>query len=280
MVRIVDWLSHSYLKFLGFRGRHLETSAGTVHVMERRGAGGLPPVILQHGLSSRSGHFRSLLPKLTAHFSHIIVPDLLGHGQSSTPADGLCGTTVRAAAIESMASTLDEPAVVFGSSLGGYAAIHFASAHPDKVRGLFLISPAGAVMSDGEFAAMLGRFSIRTLDEAQTFMDRLFAAKMPLERWVRRIVLGQLNQPYVHGFIERMTDDDHIQPAVLARLTMPTRLYWGQQERMFTPADLEYFLANLPRVELARPEGWGHSPFSERPQDVADRLLDFATQVA
>ena len=240
MVRVVDWLSLHFLRALGFRSRWVETSKGPLHVLERRGPGPLPTLVLQHGLSSRGSHFRTLIPRLTRHFSRIIVPDMLGHGLSHLPEQGLWGPDVTDSIAEALAQAVPEPALVFGNSLGGYGMIHFASRHPDLVRGLLLVSPAGAVMSDSEFQAMLSRFTVRDREGARQFMRRLFAGRVPLEPLLSWIALGQLNQPHVHGFIEAMGEHDYIQPQVLERLTMPTRMYWGLDEKMFTEADLAY----------------------------------------
>jgi pimeloyl-ACP methyl ester carboxylesterase len=108
---------------------------------------------------------------------------------------------------------------------------------------------------------------------------RVFAGKVPLEPLVSWIVQGQLNQPHVHGFIEAMGEHDYIRPQVLERLQMPTRMYWGTDEKMFTEADLAYYSQHIPDVQVFRPEGWGHSPFSERPGEVAETILDFAREL-
>ena len=280
MVRLVDWVSYQFVRSLGFSSRWVDTSKGPIHVLEREGTGPLPPLVLQHGLSSRGTHFRALIPRLTKHFSRILIPDLLGHGYSHLPEQGLWGPDVTDSLSEALSRVVgDRPAMVFGTSMGGYGLIHFASRHPAQVRGMMLVSPAGAVMPQDEFQAMLSRFTVRNRDDARVFMGRVFAGKMPLEPIVASIIEGQLNQPHIHGFIEAMGEHDYIRPPVLEKLTMPTRMYWGLDEKLFTDSDLQYYSRHIPDVQVLRPEGWGHSPFSERPAEVAEHILDFAQEL-
>src|SRR5512146_2830517 len=64
-------------------------------------------------------------------------------------------------AFEAIQSTFgSEAPVIVGASLGGYIALNYAAQHP--VKGLFLISPAGAFDNDNLIAAYRGfQFPIR-----------------------------------------------------------------------------------------------------------------------
>lgn len=280
VVRLIDFLSLRWLRLLGMRSRYVESSHGRMHVMDGPGRGELPDLVLVHGMSSRGTHYRRFIPRLLPHFRRIIVPDLLHHGLSHAPEGGIDGRMVTESLCEAVAEVIDEPAILFGNSLGGYGALQIAARHPDKVRGVLVASPAGAVMSMTEFRIMTSKFMVRTQRDAVEFVRRLFAAPVPLEWLVAHIVRGQLDMPYVRDFIEKMGEQDFIVPDICARIQAPTRVYWGQQEKMFIEDNLRYYLDHLPNVAVRRPEGWGHSPFTERPDEVAEELRAFAVELA
>ena len=95
-----------------------------------------------------------------------------GHGSSDTPRafdiakciDGVC---------EALDETLDEPAIVFGNSLGGFTALRFALSRPHRVRGLFLASPAGAPSSPEEIDAQLRTLRVETHADAVRFIETI-----------------------------------------------------------------------------------------------------------
>src|SRR5215212_6954818 len=54
------------------------------HPVTYRMAGGGPPLLLVHGITSSSQTWASVLPALAQHHT-VIAPDLLGHGSSAKP---------------------------------------------------------------------------------------------------------------------------------------------------------------------------------------------------
>ena len=73
----------------GYRTRRVPTSVGTLHALEARGRGALPPVVVLHGLSAAGQYYESLLERVRPHVRRVIAPDMPGHGYSATPPSGL-----------------------------------------------------------------------------------------------------------------------------------------------------------------------------------------------
>ena len=62
-------------------------NASTVNIYyEDHGSG--PPVVLIHGMLNTSRHWRGVVDRLADRHT-LIAPDLIGHGESSKPSDGL-----------------------------------------------------------------------------------------------------------------------------------------------------------------------------------------------
>lgn len=108
---------------------------------EREGEG--EPVLLVHGLGSAATIWKPLVSLLRNH-CEVITVDLPGHGKTpwvpGTPVDPhALGMHVR--------DTLDaigiESVHVVGNSLGGWTVLELAATHPERVRSIIALAPAG-----------------------------------------------------------------------------------------------------------------------------------------
>lgn len=280
MSGLAEHVARASLRVLGgYTSRHVETSMGRVHVLEAEGRGHRPPVVLLHGLSSAGVHFLPMLGALHGRFSRIILPDLPGHGFSDFPRSPGAGG-FHDATFQALDQLVGEPAVFFGNSLGGYAAIRYAAARPYRVRGLFLASPAGAAMTDAELEALRALFRLRGHRDALAFIDRLLARP----GWTRHVLAWgierQFRRPEVDAVLRIAAAEHLLTPGELARLEMPTVLWWGRHERILPARNLEFFRAHLPaHARVEEPEGFGHSPFLDDPHALARRLSAFGDEV-
>src|ERR671914_116006 len=96
-----------------------------------------PALVLTHGWGATAEMWRPQLPVLAAHH-RVARWDLPGHGRSNAPDDPDAYT--HDAALAALTALVDETAVLGGHSLGGYLSLAFALRHPERVRGLVLLS--------------------------------------------------------------------------------------------------------------------------------------------
>jgi len=96
-----------------------------------------PVFVVLHGGSARWQHGRELLEALSTSW-HVYAPDLRGHGRSGrVPGAYRLGDYVRDIAAF-LAGVVNEPAVVYGHSLGGEVGVMLAAQHPELVRALIV----------------------------------------------------------------------------------------------------------------------------------------------
>jgi pimeloyl-ACP methyl ester carboxylesterase len=128
---------------------------GVVLAGERAGEG--IPVVLLHGLTA-TRRYVVMGSRALERSGHLVVSyDARGHGQSS-PAPDPSAYTYELLARDLLATldAMDLPrAVLVGASMGAQTALRFALAHPERVAGLVLVTPAfdpDAPRNDAELA--------------------------------------------------------------------------------------------------------------------------------
>jgi len=111
--------------------------AGEVTLNYAEGEDNGPPLVLLHGLGRRWPVFLPLIPSLSMRW-HIYALDLRGHGKSGRVPRGYRGTQYSEDVIRFLRERLNEPAVLFGHSLGGMAAMWVAAHESDLARAIIL----------------------------------------------------------------------------------------------------------------------------------------------
>ena len=256
------------------------------HVIE---AGSGEPLLLVHGGNGVGAHWIPLMTRLVGW--RMIVPDRPGCGLT----DGFLydGVDMRAHGAAFLEGVLDalgvEAASIIGNSMGGYFALCFALAHPDRVRKLVLAGgPAGSARAASGVApppeAVEARVNSsrqpgrpghagvvadpsRIPDDLLELFDARLAIPGDEESW--RSILRNTHP-------NRMTFDLHSE---LEGLRTPTLLIWGEQDRIDPPIPAATAIAaRLPNARLVLLPGAGHMPWSDKPDECATLLTEFLKQ--
>jgi pimeloyl-ACP methyl ester carboxylesterase len=271
MPTLTERLSDLQITGTGLSRITVETASGEVSALRGRGRRAeAPPVVLLHGMGSCASDLAGLLRRLRRHASLRLAPDLPGHGHSPVPAPGLEPDRMADQLGDALARLLDRPAVVFGSSLGGLAAVRFAQRHPDRVRSLVLASPAGAPMPDADLKAFFEALRIDDASAARRFIDQTItrtAVPRALLAWGLR---DRFDQPHIAGLLGQVQPRHMLRSDELRALDMPVHLLWGDGDRLLPEGHFEWFARHLPAGSTAtRVPGAGHAPYLERPGPVA-----------
>jgi len=116
-------------------------SQGVTLAGEQSGEG--PAIVLLHGLSATRRYVVMGSRSLERSGHRVIAYDARGHGRSSPAADDRYDYRHLALDLEALLDAAEvEQAVLAGASMGAHTAVRFTLAHPERVLGLAIITPA------------------------------------------------------------------------------------------------------------------------------------------
>ena len=124
-------------------GSYLQTDHGMLSYT-REGPVDAPAVILVHGFSTPKFVWEQVMPAVLAAGYQVISFDHLGRGFSDRPEgpyDSAFYNSELAGLIKGL--NLNTPLTLVGYSMGGANVVDYAASHPEQVKQLVLIAPAG-----------------------------------------------------------------------------------------------------------------------------------------
>lgn len=256
-----------------------------------------------HGLNGSATNWTDLAWLLSEHAGGMAV-DLPGFGRT-TPTDGFAySPQANAEVLARFLRGLDlGPVHLFGNSLGGLVSMMLAAEHPELVRALTLVSPAVPDLRPSTRRLSDPRLPLLFLPVVGPKVRRALVAMSPRERAMQMIRLcvadpSQIPEARIveltEEFAERATMKWAPQalmasaagllrawlvprsrsPWTLApRLTMPTLVVWGTEDRLVTVRKAPRLAGMLPHARLLVLPRTGHVAQMERPATVARAVL-------
>lgn len=201
--------------------------------------------------------------------------DLPGHGTRVAEAFTL-GRCVEVIDEAVRAVPSHTPVVLVGHSLGGYAAMAYAAAHPDTLDGLVLAGSSATPTGPGAavyrgVAALTDRLGPERMTRLN---DRVLRRLYPSERIEPVIAGGYYFAPTAAAWREVMT---HCRPTMLARVTCPVLLLNGQFDQL--RLGVRAYLRACPRAHEEVIRRASHLSNLDQPEAFADALLRFTREV-
>lgn len=266
-----DQLEAQYLHSAG----DLMDVAGTVlHVRDSGPVSSGVVIIMLHGVGSHLQTWDGWSNALRAE-ARIIALDLPGAGLSHPDPTGNYSDERTIGILNALMDDLDiRQAVIIGNSLGGRIAWTFAALHPDRVSGLVLVSPDGFASPGFEYGkpvdvpAIMSLMTValpqsmlrQNLEIAYSDPSRL---TQPVMDRYHALMLAPGNR---QALLDRMRQTILAPPVpLLAQITAPVLLVWGEDDRMIPIANAQDYLIALPNAQLVVLPSLGHVPHEEAP---------------
>lgn len=242
---------------------------------------GPAPLVLLHPFPLDGRFWDPLRPHLEEGGRVVVAPDFPGLGAAppeSEAAPSVDGFADRVA--ERIGGELPGGrAVVAGLSMGGYVALALAARHPERLRGLVLISTraepddAAGLARRAEGARQVRQDGLPAFLEA--FMPALTAPDAPptVVSAMRDLAAGQRPEA-VAQTLEALAERGDRRPD-LASIDVPALVVSGSEDPVTTPAMMRALAEGLPCAELVSLVGAGHLLARERPRELLDAMLPF-----
>lgn len=173
-----------------------------------------------------------------------------------------------------------DSAHVYGISMGGMIAQHFALRYPEKVRSLILaVTCCGGPHSIRGSVADMAHIHELPLEEAVEAMIRLFVTEEFIDRnpdIFRQIIALMVKYPPVHSGLLKHTQAiaTHDMYDRLPEITAPTLVLAGDADRIVPVGNATILASRIPNAELAILKNTGHM-LIEAVGEVDRITLDF-----
>lgn len=237
---------------------------------EQRGKG--TPLVLIHGYPLDHSIWDGVVPLLEDDFG-LVVPDMRGFGES-TAVDSPYTLTDMAGDFASLLDALGiEKAMLAGHSMGGYVALAFAKAYPNRVNGLALVSSQAAgdtpERKEGRYKTAKDVMEKGVRLVAETMTDKL-SPDQRVRDYLRPLIEKQ-GAAGVAGALKAMAEREELTPFV-GSFEKPLVLIHGDADELVPVDRAREIKALLPSAHLVELEGAGHMPMMELPERTASAL--------
>ena len=259
----------------------LQTKSGiTLEYVEQGDPKG-PAIVLLHGAGDSWHSYERVLPLLPARY-HVYAVTLRGHGLSDHPASGYLRTDFAGDIADLLEQLKITHATLVGHSLGSYVAQTVAENDRGHIDRLVLIgSGPGPHNAPGnkEAADAIKNDFFATKDPVPYTFARDFQASTvyhPIPAAFFETMIGEAEKVSAatwHGLAEGLTRPEPIEN--LKKITVPTLVFWGEKDSIFSKADQEILLSTIPHAQLKSYPETGHALHWERPAEFTHDLLQF-----
>jgi len=229
-----------------------------------------PPVVLIHGAGGNRLHWPPQVRRLAGY--RVFAVDLPGHGRS--PGIGEQSIAGYARRLLQWADAIPfSRAVWVGHSMGGAIAQHLALHTPERVAALALVGPGGRLRVHPTI--LEGVAKVETfLATVETIVQWSFAPRS--DERLRQLAaqrMAETRPTVLHG--DFLACDRFDALGEVARITCPTLVLCGAEDRMTPPRYAEYLARHIPNARLVIIPQAGHMVMLEKPEAVAQALREF-----
>jgi 4,5:9,10-diseco-3-hydroxy-5,9,17-trioxoandrosta-1(10),2-diene-4-oate hydrolase len=246
-----------------------------------------PTVVCLHAIGHGAGDFARLAARLRDRH-RVLALDWPGQGWSSP--DHEPPTSRRyAELLDGFLAAVDAgPVVIVGNSIGGGAAIRWASAHSASVRGLVLVNNSGLDLFDGTTriaCGLMARFFRAGVRRAWWY-QRAFAAyyrtvlptPAAAEQRARIVASAEEIAPVLAEAWGRFALPDGDLRALVPSITCPVLVTWAVGDRFNQLKRARPAIQRFPRARVVEMPG-GHAPQLETPEAFEREMEAFLSSL-
>ena len=234
-------------------------------------------LILIHGLGASAERWEHVIPNFAKNY-RVIVPDLIGFGQSDKPLIDYT-TEYLGEFIKQFLNEIDVNTVsIIGSSLGGQIAIDFTSLNPTKVDKLVLVSPSGIMKhSTPALDAYIMAAMYPNTDTAQHAFQMMSGRdnvdEITIKGFVKRMKLPNAKMAFMSTLLG--LKDAEVISQKLSSINLPTLIIWGENDPVIPIKYASSFVTGINDCRFIKMLGCAHTPYVEMPDKFYKLVYEF-----
>ena len=242
------------------------------------------PLLLIHGFGANKDNFTRIARELND--CHLIIPDLLGFGESSKPMQADYRADAQAQRLHELlqAKGVASHIHIGGNSMGGAISVAYAAMYPDNVKSLWLLD-SGGFWSVG---FPKDRFDDDSFDNSPLLVKNtedyfalynLVMYKPPYIPKTVQAVFAQTNiaNRDLHANILKQITADNVEARakIIAQRNIPTLVVWGTEDKIIKPETATIMTKLMPQAQLIMMSEVGHVPMIEAVKETASDYKAF-----
>ena len=244
-------------------------------------------LVLVHGFGGNKDTWNWVVPAWNDKY-HVVVIDMPGHGDSVSKKTLSYTMTDQA---ERLNQFLEAKKIktfyLFGHSMGGAIAVHYALNHREKVNALILIDSMGMVQTKSDGVKLVEEsdknplYDVCTKERIETLLNYSMYKPPYIPDIIKSALLEEkcARRDLEKVMYEDMYTDVNLS-AVAKNISIPTLILWGEKDRMTHVDDASLFHKNIKGSKLVILKEVGHVPILEEPEQTADEVDTFIRQIS
>ncbi|MCD6251477.1 MAG: alpha/beta hydrolase [Psychrobacter sp.] len=242
------------------------------------------PLLLIHGFGANKDNFTRIAKELGDY--HLIIPDLLGFGESSKPQQADYRTDAQAQRMHELmqAKGLAGGVHVGGNSMGGGISVAYAAMYPDSVKSLWLLD-SGGFWSAGFPEDRFGDGSledspllVKNADDYFALYDLVMYDPPYIPKTVQAVFAqSNIANRELHANILKQITEDNVETRakVIAEYNIPTLVVWGAEDKIIKPETAVVMKQLMPQAKVITMPKVGHIPMVEAVDQTAEDYKRF-----
>ena len=265
----------------------LTLSSGDKMVYAENGNVAGEPLLLIHGFGGNKDNFTRIARQLESY--HLIIPDLLGFGESSKPMTADYRADAQATRLHELLQTkgLTSNIHVGGNSMGGAISVAYAAKYPKEVKSLWLIDSAGfwsaGVPKSLEGATLENNpLLINKTEDFYNMYDFVMSKPPYIPKSVKAVFAQEriANKALESKILAQIVEDNVEERAkVIAEYNIPTLVVWGEEDKVIKPETVTLIKEIIPQSEGIMMPEIGHVPMIEAVKQTANDYKAFRAQL-
>ena len=241
------------------------------------------PLLLIHGFGGNKDNFTRIADKLEGY--HLIIPDLLGFGNSSKPMTADYRADAQATRLHELmqAKGLASNIHVGGNSMGGAISVAYAAKYPKEVKSLWLVDTAGfwsaGVPKSLEGATLENNpLLINSKEDFYKMYDFIMYKPPYIPKSVKAVFAQErINNKALDAKIleQIVTDNVEERAKIIAKYNIPTLVVWGDKDQVIKPETTDLIKEIIPQAQVIIMNDVGHVPMVEAVKDTANDYKAF-----